>query len=133
MLGKLTPEQLLTREDLAQKAKQYQADNEAISQLSKITDEIKIVQITGLWCPDCIRDTPALIAVLQRAANANIKLEFIGVDRAKKAPNDALADYQFERIPTTIVMLNNQEVGRIVEKAQDSLEQDLFNIIKQAL
>ncbi|MEN9964666.1 MAG: hypothetical protein RL582_1761, partial [Bacteroidota bacterium] len=39
--------------------------------------------------------------------------------------------YNIKRVPTVIVMLQNREVGRIIENVNESIEADLLRIIEK--
>jgi len=57
-------------------------------------------------------------------------VRYIGVDRQKKDPEGLAAQYDFQRIPTFIVLQDGKEIGRIVERPEVSLEQDLAKILE---
>ena len=109
----------------------YQADANYVAALSKTTTLTHIVVIIGTWCPDCHRDIPRFMKVLAAANNANISVDYIGVDKHKVDPQGACEDYLFTRLPTYIVIQNNNEIGRITERPETTLEQDLAKILSQ--
>ncbi|MGS0692291.1 thioredoxin family protein [Shewanella sp. 30m-9] len=108
----------------------YKVDSAAIAPLKDISTATEITVIIGTWCPDCHRETPRFIRIMEELNNPNIKVTYIGVDRAKQDPEGLAAKYEFTRIPTIIVEQDNKEVGRIVERPEVSLEVDLANILK---
>lgn len=110
--------------------KSYQVDTAAITPLKNITEPTEIIVIIGTWCPDCHRETPRFIRIMEQVANPNIKVTYIGVDRAKQDPEGLAAKYEFKRIPTFIVQQQGKEISRIVERPTVSLEQDLADILK---
>ena len=108
----------------------YQVDAQAIDVLKAIKEPTQIVVIIGTWCPDCHRETPHFMRIIEAAANPNIEVEYIGVDRSKQDPEGLAAKYAFSRIPTFIVKQQGKELGRIVERPQATLEADLVEILK---
>ncbi len=108
----------------------YQADKANIQALKSVAEPTEIVVIIGTWCPDCHRETPRFIRVIEEVNNPNIKVSFIGVDRKKQDPEGLAAKYEFQRIPTFIVKQKGEEIGRIVERPTVSLEADLVKILK---
>jgi hypothetical protein len=52
-----------------------------------------------------------------------------GVDRKKKSPGGTEAQYHIERVPTFIFLKHGEEIGRIVENPQASLEGDMLSIL----
>ena len=110
--------------------KSYQVDTAAIAPLKTVTEPTEIIVIIGTWCPDCHRETPRFIRIMEEVANPNIKVTYIGVDRSKKDPQGLAAKYEFTRIPTFIVLQQGKEISRIVERPTVSLEKDLAEIVK---
>ncbi|MCH1926222.1 thioredoxin family protein [Shewanella sp. C32] len=109
---------------------EYQVDTTAIAPIKAVTKPTEIVVIIGTWCPDCHRETPRFIRIMEAVNNPNIKVTFIGVDRQKQDPEGLAAKYDFKRIPTFMVLQDGKEIGRIVERPTESLEKDLANILK---
>ncbi|PIW62195.1 thioredoxin family protein [Shewanella sp. CG12_big_fil_rev_8_21_14_0_65_47_15] len=116
--------------EFAEGYKSYQVDTAAITPLKNITEPTEIIVIIGTWCPDCHRETPRFIRIMEQVANLNINVTYIGVDRSKQDPEGLAAKYAFTRIPTFIIQQQGKEIGRIVERPTVSLEQDLADILK---
>ncbi|MEZ9819513.1 thioredoxin family protein [Shewanella sp. 10N.286.45.A1] len=130
LTGLVTNEQLNVFDWFSQEYSDYQADQATIAQLQTITEPTEITVIIGTWCPDCHRETPRFIRIMEQVNNPNITVQFIGVDRAKEDPQGLAKHYEFGRIPTIIVEQDNAELGRIIESPKVSLEKDLANILK---
>jgi thiol-disulfide isomerase/thioredoxin len=107
----------------------YTVDKIALEPLKDLTQETEIITIVGTWCPDCFREVPRFIKVLAHLDNPKIKARYIGVDRNKLDEAGIAAQFDFSRIPTIIVRQKGQEIGRIVESPNLSLEQDLLKIL----
>ncbi len=107
----------------------YKVDAEIVAKLQKVDKPTQVSVIIGTWCPDCHRETPRFIRLIEEINNPNIQVTYIGVDREKQDPQGLAANYEFSRIPTFIVEQNDEEIGRIVERPEVSLEADLLNII----
>lgn len=131
LTGIIQPQTLTTQlPGYAEGFANYQVDAQAIDVLKAIKQPIQIVVIIGTWCPDCHRETPHFMRIIEAAANPNIEVEYIGVDRNKQDPEGLAAKYAFSRIPTFIVKQQGNELGRIVERPQATLEADLVEILK---
>lgn len=130
LTGLVTNEQLNVFDWFSQEYSDYQADQATIAQLQTITEPTEITVIIGTWCPDCHRETPRFIRIMEQVNNPNITVQFIGVDRAKEDPQGLAKHYEFGRIPTIIVEQDNAELGRIIESPKVSLEKDLAKILK---
>lgn len=130
LTGEVKAQKLVTElEEFSEGYKSYQVDGPAIAPLAKVKTPTEIVVIIGTWCPDCHRETPRFIRIMEEANNANIKVTFIGVDRKKQDPQGLAAKYDFQRIPTFIIQQEGKEIGRIVERPTESLEKDLAKIL----
>lgn len=130
LTGLVSNEQLNVLDWFSQEYSDYQADQATIAQLQTITVPTEITVIIGTWCPDCHRETPRFIRIMEQVNNPNITVQFIGVDRAKEDPQGLAKHYEFSRIPTIIVEQDSVEVGRIIERPEVTLEKDLAAILK---
>ncbi len=129
LTGTVATQTMLELDDFSKGYKEYQVDTAAITPLKNLKEATEIVVIIGTWCGDCHRETPRLIRILEEVNNPNIKVTYIGVDRAKSDPEGLAAQYEFTRIPTIIVSQNGEELGRIIERPETSLEIDLAKIL----
>lgn len=129
LTGVVSPQTLAAESWFSENYAPYQVDTDTLNKLNTLKTATKISVIIGSWCPDCHRETPRFIKIIEALNNPNIQVEYIAVDRNKQDPQQLAAQYDFKRIPTFIVMQNNQEIGRIVESPKISLEQDLAKIL----
>jgi thiol-disulfide isomerase/thioredoxin len=129
LTGELTTEMMLKLPVFADSYQDYQLDEEKITDLSELTQETEIITLVGTWCPDCYREVPRLIKILASLNSPHITTRYIGLDKDKRDKQGLGAKFEFSRIPTIIIMQNNQEVGRIVERPDTSLEQALLDIL----
>ncbi|PKG55794.1 thiol reductase thioredoxin [Shewanella sp. Choline-02u-19] len=130
LTGSVTTEQLNVLDWFNQEYTDYKADKATVAQLQAVTEATEITVIIGTWCPDCHRETPRLIRIMEQVNNPLITVKYIGVDRAKEDPKGLAKHYDFSRIPTFIVSQKDEEIGRIVERPKVSLEKDLAAILK---
>ena len=85
----------------------------------------------GSWCGDSKREIPKLYKILEEINFDMDNLTMIAVARGKKEPAQLVEGYNLLRVPTIIVYDQDVELGRFVESARESLEEDLVAIIKQ--
>ena len=108
----------------------YKPLQDVIEKLASVNkDDLSIVTVLGIWCPDSRREVPRFMKIIELIKLPGEQMTFIGVDNEKLAP---LGDYDkldIERVPTFIIYKNKIELGRIIENPVASLEQDLLNII----
>ncbi|AQS38211.1 thiol-disulfide isomerase-like thioredoxin [Shewanella psychrophila] len=130
LTGLVEAQTLVTElDDFAEGYKEYQVNTAAITPFKSLKEPTEIIVIIGTWCPDCHRETPRFIRIMEELNNPNIKVTYIGIDRTKTDSKGLAAQYEFSRIPTFIVMQKDEEIGRIVERPEVSLEIDLAKIL----
>ncbi|EDM44157.1 hypothetical protein SCB49_03990 [unidentified eubacterium SCB49] len=102
----------------------------------KVTDELKkpiqdydITVFMGTWCEDSQREVPHLFTILTLADYDVSRLEIYAVDHDKKTPTGAEVGKNIEYVPTIILSKDGEEIGRVVESTQESLEKDLLKIV----
>ncbi|MCL2912201.1 thioredoxin family protein [Shewanella corallii] len=130
LTGMIEPKTLIQEDDFSEGYQSYQVDQGSLAALKSVTTPTEIVVIIGTWCPDCHRETPRFISIMEELNNPNITAKYIGVDRQKKDDEGLANEYEFTRIPTFIVIQDGKEIGRIVERPTESLEKDLAKILK---
>lgn len=134
MTGKLTAQQLLENLPAYQSGKiAYQPDADALSALRSLKSNIQILVFLGTWCPDSEREVPRFLKIMELTKGGPITYQLIGLDRSKRDAFGLAEKYQIEFVPTFVVIHHNEEIGRIVESATVSLEQDLLEIIESGI
>lgn len=108
----------------------YNSADKTIEELSKHIKGIKIKVVLGSWCHDSKIQVPAFIKVLDQISFKNEMLEFIGVDRLKKPHDYSIKDLKIKRVPTFIFYKEGEEIGRIIESPNETLEKDFLKIVK---
>ncbi len=130
LTGELTDQQLLEQLPAYRLGKQaYQPAEQAIAALRALTSDIRIIVFLGTWCPDSEREVPRFLKIMELASGAPITYKLIGLDRSKRDAAGLAEQFQIEFVPTFVVLHQNEEIGRIIESAAVSLEQDLLEII----
>lgn len=102
-----------------------------LRKLKKQDIDYTITLVLGTWCHDSQEQVPRFYRVLDDAGIPEENMKVICVDGYKKAGEIDLSGLDIERVPTFIFYRNGQELGRIVETPEKSLEEDLFNIVKE--
>lgn len=109
--------------------KVYETSPIVIKKLKPLLPKYKFVVFAGTWCEDTHAILPQLLQTLKDASFDFDALEMYGVNRAKQGLNAEHLIYNIQRVPTIIIMDRFREVGRIVESLDETIEQDLFNIL----
>ena len=94
-------------------------------ELKKVT--ITIVMAT--WCPDSRREVPGFYRILDELSFPEEAISLINVNTNKELPGEDLSNFDFEFVPTFIIYREGEELGRIIESPESSLEGDLLRIL----
>jgi len=132
LLGKITPE-IFSDKDFSYwyqpEFDEYTVDSVTISKVSHLINEINITVILGTWCDDSHREVPRLIKILDYAGFNFDKLNLFAVDHDKKAGTENIDAYGVKFVPTIIFFDKDEEIGRIIETPEASLEKDIVKIL----
>ena len=107
----------------------YTPRKDVVEKIAGIQGSFDILIFFGTWCKDSVSEVPKILRVLDAADNKNLKLALYGVDRGKKEGLGMSEKFSIQRVPTTIVLSDGVELGRIVEYPENSNEEDLLRIL----
>jgi hypothetical protein len=110
----------------------YTPDPAQIAYLKHRLPDYNMVVFMGTWCDDSHYLIPKLEKVLQLASYPMQQYTMYGVDRDKKTQTLAHETYNITLVPTIILLSGDQEVGRITESVNTSIEADLLNLIRKS-
>ncbi len=109
----------------------YKLDSLTLDNINVDFENYSIEIILGTWCPDSRREVPRLHKILDYLNFPDQKVKMICVNKEKKTEGDELKDLIIELVPTFIIYKNGEEIGRIVETPQQTLEEDLATIFME--
>ena len=128
--GVLNKNILMNHEGYTWFLNQYDKYIPSIEKLSKIHfSEIKIKIFMGTWCHDSKREVPRLMKILDSLEFDQSNVEIIGLTKEKKGYFNDYSRYNISNTPTIIFYKNKKEIGRIIEKPEDSLESNMVLIL----
>ena len=107
----------------------YEPSAEALETIKNNIDEYEIKAFMGTWCGDSRREVPKFFKLLELANYDLEKLDLYAVKRNKTLPDGLEKEYDLQFVPTIIFMKDGEEVGRFVEYAQETLEEDIAKIV----
>jgi thiol-disulfide isomerase/thioredoxin len=108
----------------------YQPDTDTqIKLINAMAPEFNYTIVMGTWCPDSRREVPRMMKVLDEAGVPASHITMYAIDRKLKARHTVVQNLNIERVPTLIVTLKGEELGRIVESPVNSVEKDLLGIL----
>ena len=124
----------------------YSPDKDSIKKIKeyllKNQESIKLLAIGAVWCPDCFRNIPRMIKILEEFEDIEFKILYgVKVDAYKKKNKDSIAwnakkspkeavDPKFDLLKIPIIYIFNKEgkyINRIVENPREgsTLEEDI--------
>ena len=107
----------------------YRPDPAAIETLQQVEQPTEIVVFYGAWCTDSHREIPRFLKIIETVDNQDITVTDYGVNRQKQDELGKFEIYGIEFVPTFIVIRNGIELGRIIERPDKSLAEDLAAIV----
>jgi len=108
----------------------YNLDSSLIINYKNYFEGKTIKIILGTWCIDSRREVPRVLKILDTIKFPEDKYTFINVDRDIKGLTNEVDNLDIEFVPTIIIYEDGEELGRIIEMPEISLEKDLVKIIK---
>jgi len=132
LLGPLSKEEILENfPDWQVEVASYVPDEEVIEKLQSIPSEIQIEIFLGTWCPDTKRNVSAYFKIMDMVDNPLFMTTYIGIPRDNDSRKPFIEGKNIIKIPTFIIIIDNQEKGRIIENPIKSVEEDLLDIINK--
>ncbi len=115
--------------------------------LFSIENNLKILAIGASWCPDCSKNVPRMIKILEKISLDKIHLEILyGVmvnalrkrgdpywHKTRSPPEAMNPKFNLEKIPTFFFFLDDKYIGRVVERPIKfpTLEEEILHIIEK--
>jgi thiol-disulfide isomerase/thioredoxin len=126
LVGEISRADLLNKKrDYVAAARAYKPKSGAVSLLKNVSQPVEIVVFFGTWCSYCKEHLPRFLKALEAAGNPNIQARYIGMSEDMSQPEALLTEYGVSKTPTFVVSMGGRELGRIVEKPQGAIEEDL--------
>jgi thiol-disulfide isomerase/thioredoxin len=107
----------------------YKVDSTRLSEIKAALKNVDIKIIMGTWCSDSRREVPRLFKIFDALNYPSNKVEIICVNEDKKTGGNELERLKIELVPTIIFYKGGNELGRIVEAPEDTLEKDMLKIL----
>jgi thiol-disulfide isomerase/thioredoxin len=108
----------------------YNVDSTSLKEIESALKYVNIKIVMGTWCSDSRREVPRFFKILDAVNYPSGKVGIICVDENKNTGDDELSELKIELVPTIIFSQNGNELGRIVEAPEDTLEKDMIKILK---
>jgi hypothetical protein len=108
------------------------SDNKQIEDLKSIsaTRKIEYHYFAGNWCPMCVVSTPKVMAVMNQMDVKAENLHVHSVNPMKSEPREHIKRFDISRVPTLVILEDDNEIGRITEYTDRSWAEDIAGIIQ---
>ena len=106
-------------------------DTASVKLLEPLLKNIKLKVFIRSCCSDSQIHIPSLYKILDLANFNYENLEMVALSHNKDTPDGLEEGFDIEYVPTIIVYKDQNEIGRFVEMAQETLEKDLLAIINE--
>ena len=107
----------------------YSPNMGLVKQSQSFLSDVSINVFLGTWCHDSQREVPALLKFLDAAAFNSENIRIIALSLDKDTPSKIEGLSNISRTPTFIFYRDGREIGRYVEQARHSLDQDILDIV----
>ena len=129
----IEPQRILSEEGWQEEYDNFVVEKDLIKEFtSALENQDAVVEVYfAFWCPDCKRELPRFLKIINMAEMDLENVTFFEVER--KSSGDQ--KYYFEEkqvtsIPTFVLITGGKEKGRIVESPKTGLTEDLIKILK---
>jgi thiol-disulfide isomerase/thioredoxin len=110
----------------------YQSRDSVIHKLRVLVKEnegITFLSFVATWCTDTHLLLPQFETLLEQLQLSEGVTQYYFLDLNKKSPEGLEQKYKIEYVPTFIVLQNGKELGRIVEKINRPIEEEVLSIL----
>jgi thiol-disulfide isomerase/thioredoxin len=83
----------------------------------------------GTWCHDSKREVPRVIKLFNLLALENERIKIVALNKQKKGYFKNYKSFNIKRTPTIIFFKNGKEIGRIIERPSESIEENFFQFV----
>ena len=109
----------------------YTTDSSVVRKINWFDlDSVTAILVIGTWCSDSRREVPRFFKVIDDIQFPKEKIKIIGVDRNKSSSGTEIQSLNIELVPTFIFYKNENEIGRIIETPEISIESDMLKILR---
>jgi thiol-disulfide isomerase/thioredoxin len=94
-------------------AKTYTPNAQSLAALKKHATPVRVLVFFGSWCPHCKEMLPHLLRVQDEIQGAKIQFDYRGISKDFKDPE--VLRLKIGEVPTAVVYVNGQEIGRLTK------------------
>lgn len=110
------------------RAEDYTPSAEMLEKLGRVSSNVRVRVFFGTWCPACGQMVPRILTVAENLGKSNLNFEFYGLPKGFAGEPEA-ERHDIHSVPTGVIFVNEQEVGRIQGNDWRSPESALWNLL----
>ena len=107
----------------------YKVSEEELEFVAGLPDNVEIKVFFGTWCHDSKREVPRLLKSFQSKSDI---IKLYSLDHQKSHESGLEKTYKVKYTPTIVVLVDGQEVGRIVEHPEATIAEDISVFVGNA-
>jgi thiol-disulfide isomerase/thioredoxin len=127
LTGFVTQNQIMEYPEFANRYKQVKINDAKLTNISG--KNVTVMVVLGTWCKDSVEHVPVFVKISEKIKFDAI--DWLCVGRKLKDNTGVVSDLNIKRIPTFIFFRNGEEIGRIVETPEKTIEDDIKQILKR--
>lgn len=131
-IGPIETSHLLSQYPIFEQHKQVNeqpASDEEVAQLAKQLHNKDVVVVFGTWCHDSQREVPRFLNLIERVKRNHPEVSFTtnfhAVAPSEQRDPAIVKQYNITFVPTIMLFEDGREMGRIIERTEQSLAIDL--------
>ena len=121
-LGDISQAELLERHEVFKR--NYDA-YEVTAGIDGLPANLTVKILFGTWCHDSEREVPRMLKLLAASGVKEENISLISLDIRKEEPEGRAGALDVRFTPTFVFFIDSEELARIVERPNESLETDL--------
>ena len=121
-VGDISQAELLDRNEVFKR--NYDAYEVALG-IDGLPPDLEVTILFGTWCHDSEREVPRMLKLLAASGVKEKSISLIALDIRKEEPKGRAKALDVRFTPTFVFFSNDRELGRIVERPQETLGRDL--------
>ena len=126
--GDITAQQLLlTYSGFNEEYKAFSLSKTDADLVMSWPENLRVEIFFGTWCHDSVREVPRLL----KALDNKVAIKLIALDYLKSEPLGRAMEADVKFTPTFIIYLDNKVIGKIVERPNVSLVEDINSFIEK--
>ena len=111
--------------------KNYNANLNIVNDIGYEFYGYEIIVVMATWCHDSQEQVPRFFKIMDILNFNTNHIKIICVDKEKSGGDTDISNLNIELVPTFIFYRNDNEKGRIIETPENTIENDILDILNK--